>query len=55
MQIVVNNTNQREDLREKVLVTMKKQVLKKFYGAEGRIKNKPNCDAPFIVHNNIQQ
>lgn len=56
MHIAFKNIKKPEtQFRERVLETMKKQVLKKILGTGGRTTIKPNCDAPFIVHNNIEQ
>lgn len=55
--IAVNNIKRKEELdfKAKVLETMKKQIRKKILGQAEGTTIKPNCDAPFIVHNNIQQ
>lgn len=57
MQVVVNNISKKEeiDFKQRVREIMIKQIKKKFFGAGGRGTIKPSCDAPFIVHNNIQQ
>ena len=56
LSVVVNNIDRKEeiDFKERVRVTMVKQIKKKFL-AEGRKTIKHSCDAPFIVHHNIEQ
>ena len=57
MQVVVNNISKKQeiDFRERVKQVMIRQIKKKFFGAsKSNLLNVP-CDAPVIVHNNIQQ
>lgn len=56
MHIAFKNIKKPEtQFRERVKIKMIEQIRKKFLGTGGRIKIKPNCDAPFKVHNNIQK
>lgn len=57
MQVAVNNIKKQEDLdfKQRVLETMKKQIIKKIIGQEEGSRLRKSCDAPFINNKSIQQ